>query len=155
MLISPAPKTFSKSRKLKGLPTDFRFQKKIFFLNFQKCDFLEGFEGFFHFDVKSQKLYFFMLIWPASIFFSKSRKLKDFPTDFHKNIIMMKKHARQGFEHHYKNVCFRLKIIALFFSESCSGLGECEHVLQVFAPGNTITHSTNSDTYISLEVSRL
>ena len=72
-------------------------------------------------------------------FFSKSRKLKDFPTDFHKNIIMMKKHARQGFEHHYKNVCFRLKIIALFFSESCSGLGECEHVLQVFAPANTIT----------------
>ena len=51
----------------------------------------------------------------------------------------MKKHARQGFEHHYKNVCFRLKIIALFFSESCSGLGECEHVLQVFAPANTIT----------------
>ena len=26
-------------------------------------------------------------------------------------------HARLGFEHHYKKVCFRLKIIALFFSK--------------------------------------
>jgi len=154
MLISSAPKTFWKSRKLKGLPTDFRFQKKKKKFNFQKCDFLEGFEGFvyfdvktkklyfsslillaskksqksgsacpsepiywtwmmeflvfnqktnylggfepfFHFDVKTKKLYFSSLIWPASKFFPKSRKLKDFPTDFHKNIIIIKKHARR------------------------------------------------------------
>ena len=71
MLISPAPKTFSKSRKLKGLPTDFRFQKKNFFLNFQKCDFSEGFEGFFLFDVKTKTLYFSSLICFAS---KKSQK---------------------------------------------------------------------------------
>ena len=50
----------------------------------QTTDSLRGFEPVFHFDVKTKKLHFFMLIWPVSKICSTSRKLKNFSTDFHK-----------------------------------------------------------------------
>ena len=63
-----SPENIFKNSKTQGFTDRFSIPKKK---NFQKCDFLEGFEGFFHFDVKTKKLYSSSLILLAS---KKSQK---------------------------------------------------------------------------------
>ena len=80
--------------------------------------FFERFWTGFPFRCKNKKAPFFLCWYDQSRkFVQQVENLRIFrPIFIKKNHNNEKKHARLGFENLYKKVCFRLEIIALFFS---------------------------------------